>query len=92
MRDKDVDGILRALLPVTSSVVATAPDTPRAMSPVEIAQRITAIDRQSDVQVEPDARVAVERAAAKSRTVCVAGSLYLAGAVREPFRRRAILD
>jgi dihydrofolate synthase/folylpolyglutamate synthase len=31
MRDKDVDAILRELLPVTSSVVATAAATPRAL-------------------------------------------------------------
>jgi dihydrofolate synthase/folylpolyglutamate synthase len=92
MRDKDVDGIVRALLPVTSSVVATAPDTPRAIPPGELADRVAALAPDRDVEAESDAALAVRKAATKSVTVCVAGSLYLAGAVRERFKPRAILD
>ena len=44
MRDKDADGILRELLPVTSSVIATAASTPRAMPANELAARVTALD------------------------------------------------
>ena len=49
MRDKDADAILRELLPVTSSVIATAADTPRAMPADELAARVTALDAARSV-------------------------------------------
>ena len=83
MRDKDADAILRELLPVTSSVVATAADTPRAMPASELASRVRVIDAAKPVVVHADVAGAVDAALAGSGTVCVAGSIFLAGAVRE---------
>ncbi|MBI3049499.1 MAG: bifunctional folylpolyglutamate synthase/dihydrofolate synthase [Acidobacteria bacterium] len=89
MRDKDVAGIIGALLPVVSSIVATAADTPRALPARDLAARITAAG--APVRVEPDPVTAVEDAMAAGQTVCVTGSIYLVGAVRDRLRRRAIL-
>ncbi len=83
MRDKDVDGILRELLPVTSSVIATAADTRRALSADELAARVTALDPTRAVRAYGDVLTAIDAALDDSRTVCVAGSIFLAGAVRE---------
>jgi dihydrofolate synthase/folylpolyglutamate synthase len=83
MRDKDADAILRELLPVTSSVIATAADTPRAMPASELASRVRVIDGAKPVVVRADVAGAVDAALAGSGTVCVAGSIVLAGAVRE---------
>jgi len=91
MRDKDVAGIVGALLPVVSSVVATAADTPRALPARELAARITAAGAAVPVRAEPDPITAVEDALAAGHTVCVTGSIYLVGAVRDRLRRRAIL-
>jgi dihydrofolate synthase / folylpolyglutamate synthase len=91
MRDKDVEGILSALLPLVSSVVATAAPTPRAISARDLASRISAMSTPVPVRTEPDPAAAVEQALATSRTVCVAGSIFLVGAVRDALRRRAIL-
>ena len=99
MRDKDVDGIFAALLPVTSSVIATAADTPRAMPAQELAEHIEAcraalgITRLAadTVHAQADPLVAVDEALARGDTVCVAGSILLAGAVRDALKRRAIL-
>ncbi len=99
MRDKDVDGILDALLPVTSSVVATAADTPRAMPAQELADRVTrrtaeltgSSSCRRNVHAETDPLVAVDEALAHGSPVCVAGSIFLVGAVREGLQRRAIL-
>lgn len=91
MRDKDVAGIVRALLPRVSSVVATAADTPRALPARELAARIAAEDPPVPVRAEPDAIAAVEQALTPGQTVCVTGSIYLVGAVRDRLRRRAIL-
>jgi dihydrofolate synthase/folylpolyglutamate synthase len=41
MRDKDADAILRELLPATSSVIATAADTHRAMPADELAAHVS---------------------------------------------------
>ena len=91
MRDKDADSIVRELLPVTSAVITTAPDTSRAMAADELAARIRVLDQQRSIAAYRDVRVALEAAFAHSRTVCVAGSIFLAGAARECLKQRGIL-
>ena len=91
MRDKDVDAIVGALLPVVSSVVATAAATARALPASELAARIKAVWPDVDVRAEPDPETAVEQALSSGGSVCVAGSIFVVGAVRDRFRRRAIL-
>jgi dihydrofolate synthase/folylpolyglutamate synthase len=99
MRDKDVDGIFAELLPVTSSVIATAADTPRAMPAQELAERVEACraaltgapNAAQTVHAEADPLIAVDEALSRGDTVCVAGSIFLAGAVRDALKRRAIL-
>jgi dihydrofolate synthase/folylpolyglutamate synthase len=91
MGDKDIGGILAALLPVTSAVIATEAPTPRALPAAEIARQVAAADRDRVVGIETDPERALDRALGTAATVCVAGSVFLAGAVREPLRRRAIL-
>jgi dihydrofolate synthase / folylpolyglutamate synthase len=91
MRDKDIEGMINVLLPSVSSVVATAADTPRAIPASELVDRIRAQAPAIPVQAEPDPIRAVDHALGLSSTVCVAGSVYLVGAVRDPLRHRAIL-
>jgi dihydrofolate synthase/folylpolyglutamate synthase len=103
MHDKDVDAMLRALLPVVSAVTATAAPTPRAMAPEELARRASAVAEelrrtipgaQPAVQIDTchDPEHAVDMALQRADMVCVAGSIFLAGAVREGLKRRAILQ
>jgi dihydrofolate synthase/folylpolyglutamate synthase len=91
MRDKNVSEIIRTLLPHVSRVIATAAPTPRARPADELATYLRDAGA-ADVVVEPD-RVASDRARAGERasTVCVAGSIFLVGAVRDGLMRRAIL-
>ena len=91
MRDKDVEGVLRALLPVTRLVVVTAPATSRAETPEALSARVRAVDPAREVLIEPDPAEAVSRALERAPLACVAGSIFLAGAVREALRGRAIL-
>lgn len=91
MRDKDVDGVLRLLLPVTRTIVVTAPAMARADTPDALAARVRALDPGREVIVEPNPSSAVARALTGAPLVCVAGSIFLAGAVREALRGRAIL-
>lgn len=90
MRDKDIAGIADALLPVVSSVITTAANSPRAMPARDLAVRLAAAGVPNVVS-EPDPLAAVERALSVNPTVCVAGSIFLIGAVRGRLRRRAIL-
>jgi folylpolyglutamate synthase/dihydropteroate synthase len=43
------------------------------------------------VPAEPDPRTAVEQALSSGDSVCVAGSIFVVGAVRDGLKRRAIL-
>jgi dihydrofolate synthase/folylpolyglutamate synthase len=91
MRDKDADAILRELLPVTADVIATAADTPRAMPPDELAARVRALDARRAVAAFPDVGSALDAALNQSRTICVAGSIFLAGEARGCLEQRGIL-
>ena len=90
MRDKNVSEIAHTLLPAVSSVIATAAPTPRAIPPDELARRLRAAGADS-VRVEADPNLAIEQALVGAGTICVAGSIFLAGAVRDRLRQRAIL-
>jgi len=93
MRDKDVDQILTELLPVTSAVIATRAPSPRAIPEGELARHIvdlqTELGRDIAVSTIADPVAAVAEALDRSRVVCVAGSIFLAGAVRDALNRRA---
>ena len=90
MRDKNVQEIANTLLPHVSPVTATAAPTPRAIPPDDLARHLRAAGA-GDVAVEPDAARAIDRALEKAPMVCVAGSIFLVGAVRDGLKQRAIL-
>jgi dihydrofolate synthase/folylpolyglutamate synthase len=90
MRDKNVQEIANTLLPHVSTVTATAAPTPRAIPAEDLARHLRAAGARG-VTVEPDAARAIERALEQAPTVCVAGSIFLVGAVRDGLRQRAIL-
>jgi dihydrofolate synthase/folylpolyglutamate synthase len=91
MRDKDTRGILEPLLPVVGPVVVTAAPSPRASAPEELALVVRAIDPARALAIDPDPVAAVERAWTWGPDVCVAGSLFLAGAVRGALQPRVIV-
>jgi dihydrofolate synthase/folylpolyglutamate synthase len=90
MRDKNVSDIAHTLLPVVSSVIATAAPTPRAIPANDLARHLQAAGA-TDVRAEPDPLRAIEQAFEFADTICVAGSIFLAGAVRDELKQRAIL-
>jgi dihydrofolate synthase/folylpolyglutamate synthase len=89
MRDKNVADIAHTLLPVVSSVIATAAPTPRAIPASDLARHLRAAGAR-DVRAEADPIVAIEMAFEFADTICVAGSIFLAGAVRDELRQRAL--
>jgi dihydrofolate synthase/folylpolyglutamate synthase len=82
LRDKDARAMLAALAPSARLVVATDPPTPRAVSAAELG---AALGDAAGVPlaVEPSPASALARARAAAPLVCVTGSIFLVGAVRE---------
>lgn len=81
--DKDVEGVVAALLPVTDHLVATQPPYGHAVPSERLMKLARAEGRPADAV--PDAAEALERAstlAGPGDVVLVTGSLYLVGAAR----------
>jgi dihydrofolate synthase / folylpolyglutamate synthase len=82
VRDKDHEGMLRALLPHVSHLVMTAPVTPRAAAPADVRDVAAALCPDLPVICEPDPVAALDRAWAHGPDIVVAGSIFLLGTVR----------
>ncbi|HEY7736046.1 MAG TPA: Mur ligase family protein [Candidatus Limnocylindrales bacterium] len=86
MADKDVDGIIGALLASRvlrrATIVTTAVDLARALPADVLADRWRGLAPGQRVLAAPDPETALEAAVADADLVVVAGSLYLVGAVR----------
>ena len=90
MADKDVDGVVAALVRTgtlaRATVVCTSLDLPRALPARELAARWRALYPDGTIVVEPDPIAALDRVldgpASAIGPLVVAGSLYLVGAAR----------
>jgi dihydrofolate synthase/folylpolyglutamate synthase len=85
MGDKNVEAMVERLAPLVDGIVVTAPESERAVPPHQLAQRV---GRLVDVPVLVTEDVGhaldmAKAAAGNDGAVLVAGSLYLAGEVRE---------
>ena len=87
MRDKDVDAVLRALLPAVSAIVVTRASNPRAAEPSALADRARAIDPAVRVAIAASPRDAVAAAWALCPRIVVAGSIFLLGDVMRELDR-----
>jgi dihydrofolate synthase/folylpolyglutamate synthase len=85
-RDKDVEGLLRLLLPRFDSVVLTQyEDNPRAVGAHELASRVQRIE-QRPYHVSPDAAAAWRLArllAGAGDLICITGSFFIAAQLRQ---------
>jgi dihydrofolate synthase / folylpolyglutamate synthase len=81
MRDKDVDGMLTALLPEIGRVIVTRPSNARAANPEELAARISALAPALPIDVVVSPHDAVKSATKDSSLVVIAGSIFLLGDV-----------
>jgi dihydrofolate synthase / folylpolyglutamate synthase len=81
MRDKDIDGMLRVLLPHAELLVATAASNPRSADPAAIADLARSIAPELPMVVEPAPVRALAAAWNRHRRVVVAGSIFLLGDV-----------
>ncbi|MGH9160520.1 MAG: bifunctional folylpolyglutamate synthase/dihydrofolate synthase [Vicinamibacteraceae bacterium] len=88
MNDKDVAGMLGALAAVSSRLVLTEVESTRRLPAVSIAATARTVAPNLPVEIVGSPREAVERAFAQGPLVCVAGSLFLIGAVLEALGKR----
>jgi dihydrofolate synthase/folylpolyglutamate synthase len=81
MADKDLEGIMRPLLPLASEVILTAPDYGRAAPPEELARRAGALGFRA--RTAPSVREALRTARAFNSLVLITGSFYTIGEAKE---------
>lgn len=83
-RDKDIEGIARALAPVVSGVIVTAATHPRAADPALVAAAAgragLTTERADDIAAALDRARAL---AGPRDLICATGSLFVVAAVRE---------
>ncbi len=92
MADKDIKGIFRRLLPEAEAVIFTKPKYSRSADP-ETLKKI-ARPYTSKCYVIPDVKQAIEYAkteAGPRDIICITGSLYFMGEVKEIFGERSDL-
>lgn len=85
MADKRVDAMVAALARGAAHLTFTAPDTPRAARPADLAEVAARVAPECPVACRERPEDAVRHAASLGSPVVVAGSLYLAGEVRGEF-------
>lgn len=81
MRDKDIDGILRQLLPAVSSVVFTRASNRRSADPIELAAAAGRIAPSLPRSIEATVDGALAAAWRGAPRIVVAGSIFLLGDV-----------
>jgi dihydrofolate synthase/folylpolyglutamate synthase len=81
MQDKDIEGMLRWLAPRASHIVLTLPPSPRAADPADIVALLARLAPRTRVQIQSDPSAALACAFGLGPTICVAGSIYLLGAI-----------
>jgi dihydrofolate synthase / folylpolyglutamate synthase len=81
MKDKDVAGTLGPLLPSVTHLVATAAHTDRAMAADRLAEEALRAGWRGPLDIESEARPALDRAWRCAPTICAAGSIFLVGEV-----------
>ena len=91
MADKDILGILRRLLPMAETAIFTRPRYARAANPDDIRKMARPYIQRYYVISDPASAIAEARhLASPDDLICITGSLYFAGEVKEIFGEPAL--
>ncbi len=86
MADKDIPGILRRLLPLAETAIFTKPAYARAANPEDIRRMARPYIQKCYVISDPAAAIREARnLAGPEDMICITGSLYFAGEVKQLF-------
>jgi dihydrofolate synthase/folylpolyglutamate synthase len=83
-RDKEVDKILRIILPLADIIIFTKSDNPRLLEPMDFVDYIKDYDLAVPIFLEPNYRQALRTAqsvAGRKDLILITGSFYLAGSL-----------
>jgi dihydrofolate synthase/folylpolyglutamate synthase len=83
MADKQLDAMAALLFPIAGSIILTQPRNSRAAKVEHLAQLATKYAPAVSTESAPASDIAMERALSSDGLVCVTGSLYLVGEVRQ---------
>jgi folylpolyglutamate synthase/dihydropteroate synthase len=86
--DKDIAGILEALVPISDYTIVTRADHPRAMAPIKLADIVAEVG--SGAEVSLNVRKSLERALAMmdpDNGLLATGSIFLVADLREAWAR-----
>jgi dihydrofolate synthase/folylpolyglutamate synthase len=81
MRDKDANGMLRALLPAVAGVTVTRASNARSADPAELGRLARRLAPAMPIVIEPSLTAALDAAWRTSPRIVVAGSIFLLGDV-----------
>ncbi|MBC7227141.1 MAG: bifunctional folylpolyglutamate synthase/dihydrofolate synthase [Thermoflexales bacterium] len=87
--DKDIPGMLRALLPIADHLIVTRSDHPRSATPVELADMAASVGGGAEIAV--NIRRALQRALTLLKPdtgILVTGSIFLVAEAREEWAER----
>ena len=90
LRDKDLQGICQALLPIAGRVLAVPVLNPRSATPQEICQAIGQIAPRQECIAVRDLPAAIRIAETMEKRTLITGSLFLAGEALAHFEHRAL--
>ena len=90
--DKDIEGMLNALMPISEHIIVTRSYHPRAAAPAKLADLCADLGQGAEIAVNP--RRALEQAGRHLRPnwgILATGSIFLVADVREAWGKRANL-
>jgi len=91
MADKDIRSILRRLLPLAETAIFTQPRYSRAANPDELRKMARSYIQRHYVIPDPASAIAQARhLAGPDDLICITGSLYFAGEVKELFGEKGL--
>jgi dihydrofolate synthase/folylpolyglutamate synthase len=90
MRDKDVEGMLRALIPVVGPLIVTRASNRRSSDPEALADIARLIAPEVSVTIATSPAEAIDIAWRFSTRIIVAGSIFLLGDVMKEARQLVI--
>lgn len=86
MKDKDYMGIIKKLVPIAEKFITVRPDNDRALDAVSLARAIHEAGGEAVAESSVvDGIMTTLEDAKPSDVICIVGSLYMAGKVRECF-------
>jgi dihydrofolate synthase/folylpolyglutamate synthase len=89
LRDKDVQGICEALLPIAGRILTVPVPNPRSSTPQEIAKAIGQVAPRQECIAVRDLPAAIRIAQSMERRTLITGSLFLAGQAIAFFEEQA---